>query len=85
MTNFEAAVMACAAGPLKRLGLVLFAEDPYDPDPRQRASSFMAGARHCGAEALLIDRPPAPTGHGAARDPEFDTRFGARVAGFMAG
>ena len=65
--------------------LVLFADDPYDPDPAARAAAFTAGMARAGAECLVLDRPAAPTGHGAARDPAFDPRFGARLAAFLAG
>lgn len=85
LADFEAAMHGCVAGRLKRLGLVLFAEDPYDPDPAARARSFLAAARNCRVTPLLIDQPPQPRGHGAVRDPAFDRLLGERLASFLAG
>ncbi|MDO9710381.1 hypothetical protein [Paracraurococcus lichenis] len=85
LAAFHGACAAAAPGAVRRGGLVLFAGDPYDPDPAARAAAFAAGMAQCGAEALVIDRPPAPTGHGAARDPAFDGLFGARLAAFLVG
>jgi len=85
LAAFREGCEAVAPGAVRRGGLVLFADDPYDPDPPARAAAFTAGMARCGAAALLIDRPPAPTGHGAARDPEFDALFGARLAAFLVG
>lgn len=85
LAAFRAACAAASPGTLRRGGLVLFADDPYDPDPAARASAFAAAMARTGAEPLVIDRPPAPTGHGAAEDPAFDPLYGARVARFLAG
>ena len=85
LSAFREACAAAAPGAVRRGGLVLFAEDPYDPAPGARAAAFADGMARCGAAALVIDRPSAPTGHGASRDPAFDALFGARLAGFLAG
>lgn len=85
LAAFEAACAATPAGAVRRGGLVLFAGDPYDPDPAARAAAFAAGMGRAGAECLVIERPAAPTGHGAARDPAFDALFGARLAALLAG
>ncbi|MFC7475245.1 hypothetical protein ACFQS7_12825 [Dankookia sp. GCM10030260] len=85
LAAFEAACAAAAPGAVRRGGLVLFAGDPYDPDPAARATAFTAGMARAGAGCLVIDRPPEPTGHGAARDAAFDARFGARLAAFLGG
>jgi hypothetical protein len=85
LAAFEAACAAAAPGAVRRGALVLFADDPYDPDPAARAVAFKAGMARAGAECLVLDRPALPTGHGAARDAAFDTLFGARLAGFLAG
>jgi hypothetical protein len=45
--------------------------------PAARAEAFATGP--------VLDRPAAPRGHGAARDPELDARFGAGLAAFPAG
>ena len=84
LADFEAALAAAAPDCLARAALVLFRDDPYDPDPAARATAFRdaMAARHI--EALLLDRPAEPTGHGGARDPEFDARFGARLTAFLA-
>lgn len=83
LAAFRAALDAVAPQALRRGALALFRGDPYDPDPDARAAAFRQAMREHGAEALLIDRPAAPTGHGAARDPEFDTRFGPALASFL--
>jgi hypothetical protein len=85
LAAFEAACAATAPGAVRRGALVLFADDPYDPDPTGRAVAFKAGMARAGVECLVLDRPPAPTGHGAARDAAFDSLFGARLADFLAG
>ena len=85
LAAFEAACAATAPGAVRRGGLVLFADDPYDPDAAARAAAFAAGMARAGAECLVLDRPAAPTGHGAARDAAFDPRFGARLTAFLAG
>ncbi len=85
LAAFRAALDAMAPDALGRGGLALFREDPYDPDPAARAAIFRDAMRRRAAEALVIDRPEAAVGHGAARDPEFDARFGARIAGFLDG
>jgi hypothetical protein len=85
LSAFREACAAAAPGTVRRGGLVLFADDPYDPDPAARAAAFAECMARCGAEALVIDRPPAPTGHGAARDPAFDALFGTRLAAFLGG
>lgn len=85
LSAFREACAAAAPGTVRRGGLVLFAEDPYDPDPAARAAAFADGMARCGAESLVIDRPAEPTGHGASRDPSFDPLFGARLAAFLAG
>ena len=64
---------------------MLFADDPFDPDPVARGASFLAAMRARGITALLLDRPATLHGHGAARDPLFDPLFGARLAGFLDG
>lgn len=85
LADFAAALAAAAPDCLRRAALVLFRDDPYDPDPAARAAGFLAAMRARGIAPLLLDRPAEPTGHGAARDPAFDAAFGARLAGFLAG
>jgi pimeloyl-ACP methyl ester carboxylesterase len=85
LAAFQAALAAAAPGAVRRAALVLFADDPYDPDPVARGAGFMAAMRADGITPLLLDRPAEPRGHGGARDPEFDARFGARLAGFLDG
>jgi hypothetical protein len=83
LAAFRTACAATAPGALHRAGLVLFAGDPYDPDPAARAAAFRAAMRQCGIPALVLDRPAAPTGHGGARDPAFGASFGACLRGFL--
>ena len=84
LADFRAALAAAAPDCLARAALVLFRDDPYDPDPTARAGAFHEAMASRHIEALVLDRPDAPTGHGAARDPEFDARFGARLTAFLA-
>ena len=74
---------AMAAHPVGRAGLVLFADDPYDPDPPARAAAFRTAMKEHGIPALLLLHPPEPRGHGAAAAPEMDARFGACLAAFL--
>lgn len=85
LADWRAALAATSPGAVARGGLVLFAEDPYDPDPGARVAAFQDGMRAAGAAALVIDRPASPAGHGAARDPDFDRRFGPALRGLLAG
>jgi len=81
LADFAAALERAAPGP--RLALFLFADDGWDPDPAARAGLFRAATQRLGAPALLVDRPPEPTGHGGLSDPGFDVRFGDCVARFL--
>ncbi len=83
LAAFRAALDGMAPEALHRGALALFRDDPYDPDPEARAAAFREAMRRHGAEALVLDRPEAPAGHGAARDPEFDARFGPCLARFL--
>lgn len=85
LADWRAALAATAPDAVRRAGLVLFAGDPYDPDPPARAEAFAEAMRTHAIPALLIDRPEAPTGHGGAWDPGFDARFGACLAAWLAG
>lgn len=85
LADWRAALAGMASDAVRRAGLVLFAEDPYDPDPPARAAAFAAAMRTHGVPALLLDRPVAPIGHGGARDPEFALRFGACLAALLTG
>lgn len=85
LADWRAALAGMASDAVRRAGLVLFADDPYDPDPPARAAAFAAAMRTHGVPALLFDRPVAPIGHGGARDPEFALRFGACLAALLTG
>lgn len=85
LADFRAACDAARPGALQRGGLILFADDAYDPDPEARAAAFAAAMARCGAQALVVDRPPAPRGHGGADDPALDPLYGDRFARFLAG
>ncbi|MCW3474720.1 alpha/beta hydrolase [Limobrevibacterium gyesilva] len=73
-----------AAGPM-RFAFVQLADDPFDPDAALRADAARAAARRAHLTLLLIDRPPAPTGHMGGYDPTFDRVFGDRLAAFLDG
>jgi len=83
LADFSAAMEAAAMGGAARLALVLFADDAWDPDPVARAAMFRAGVARMGVAGLLIDRPAAPRGHGAAASDGFDALFGACLAAFI--
>ena len=74
-----AARLADARAPL-RFAFVQLADDPFDPDPDARIALVRAAA----LTALIIDRPPAPTGHMGIYDPAFDAEFGPCLADFLA-
>lgn len=77
-----AGVLASATPP-RRAALALFADDPWDPDPAERARLFREAMAARGIPALVIDRPAAPRGHMAAAGEEFDALFGACLAAFL--
>lgn len=72
-----------AAAPGMRLALFLFRDDPWDPDPELRARLARAAAARLGAPLLLVDRPESPVGHGGLGDPDFTTRYGTCLFGFI--
>lgn len=85
LADFRAALAAMAPDALRRAALVLFRDDPYDPDTAARAAAFAAAMAARGVPALVVDRPDAPVGHGGAWDPDFAPRFAPCLAGFLAG
>ncbi|WP_203070883.1 alpha/beta fold hydrolase [Falsiroseomonas ponticola] len=85
LADFAAALDRAAPDALRRLALLLFEDDGWDPDPAARAALFRAAMARLGWDSLLLDRPPAPTGHGGVQAPEFDAIFGACLADFLAG
>lgn len=85
LADFAAALDRASPDALRRLALLLFENDGWDPDPAARAGLFQAAVARLGWESLLIDRPPAPTGHGGVQEPEFDAIFGACLADFLEG
>lgn len=80
---YRAALGSVAPDAVRRAALALFHDDPWDPDPGARAALFRDAMCARRIPALLIDRPAAPTGHGGGQDPDFDARFGARLAAFL--
>ncbi len=85
LADFAAALDRASPDAVRRIALLLFDNDGWDPDPAARAAMFRAAMARLGWDALLIDRPPAPTGHGGLQEPEFDAIFGACLADFLAG
>ncbi|MGX9966494.1 hypothetical protein ACVFYP_24435 [Roseomonas sp. F4] len=83
LADFSAALAAARLGPGQRLALLLFRDDAWDPDPAARAAAFRAATERLGFAGLLLDRPPAPIGHGGVQDEAFDGLFGACLAGFL--
>jgi pimeloyl-ACP methyl ester carboxylesterase len=84
LAAFAAALDAAHPDAAGRLALVLFRDDPWDPDPAQRAALFGAAMQRLGTTALLLDRPAAPVGHGGLHEPELDAIFGACLLAFVA-
>ncbi len=80
MADFSALMQA--ARPM-RFALVQFRDDPFDPDPDGRVAIARAVASRAGLTLLVIDRPPAPTGHAGGYDPAFDALFGACLTDFL--
>ncbi|WP_372616989.1 hypothetical protein [Falsiroseomonas sp.] len=83
LADFAAALEAADRLAPARLALFLFDDDPWDPDPSARAALFRAAAIRLGRPALVVDRPPAPTGHGGLQEPDFDRLFGTCLAAFL--
>jgi len=71
-------------GPL-RFAFVQLRDDSFALNPDARASLVRKAAERANVQLLLIDRPPAPTGHDGGFEPEFDALFGACVADFIDG
>ncbi|HEV7265528.1 MAG TPA: hypothetical protein VGN83_11490 [Falsiroseomonas sp.] len=80
LADFAAALDGAHRDAPERLALFLFDDDPWDPDPTARAALFRAAAIRLGRPALVVDRPPAPIGHGGLQEPEFDRLFGTCLA-----
>jgi hypothetical protein len=85
LADFAAALDRAAPDSVRRIALLLFDNDGWDPDPTARAALFRAAVARLGWDALLVDRPAAPTGHGGVQEPEFDAIFGACLSDFLEG
>lgn len=83
LADFAAALQAASPQAARRLALLLFADDSWDPDPAQRAALFAAASRRLGVAALLVDRPVAPVGHGGLQEPDFATRLAPCLLRFL--
>lgn len=83
MADWYLALARMAPDAARRLGLVQFTGDPYDPGPEARRDSFAAaaGARHI--PTLTLFHPQAPEGHGGMWDESFPPRFGPCLAAFL--
>lgn len=78
-------IVAGARSPNARVAVANFADDPFDPDPEQRAAIFRALASPRVGGLLFLDRPRELSGHGAGADWRFTQRFGARLLDFVEG
>ncbi len=85
LADFAAALDRASPDSVRRIALLLFEDDGWDPDPAARAALFRAAVARLGWDALLLDRPPATTGHGGVQAPEFDAILGACLADFLEG
>jgi hypothetical protein len=75
LDDLRAITAAAAGAPRARLAVMVFRDDPFDPEPDARARIFRElGAR--SAAFLFIDRPEQPTGHGGGGTTAFNDRFG---------
>jgi predicted esterase len=83
LADFAAALKAASPQAARRLALLLFDDDAWDPDPAQRAALFAAAAQRLGVAALLVDRPASPTGHGGLQEPDFAIRLAPCLASFL--
>ncbi len=78
-------IVAAAQSPGTRVAVANFAEDPFDPDPDQRAAIFRALASPRVGALLLLDRPRELSGHGAGADWRFTQRYGTCLLDFAEG
>jgi hypothetical protein len=83
LADFAAALEAARPAAGARLALLLFRDDPWDPDPDRRAALFAAAVARIGVAGLLVDRPEAPIGHGGLHDPQFTVRLASCLAAFL--
>lgn len=67
-----------------RVVVATFADDLLDADPDRRAALLTQLRPRVGGE-LLIDRPAGLEGHFAGMTPEFASRFGVCLVGFVLG
>jgi hypothetical protein len=78
-------VVAAAQNPKARVIVANFADDPFDPDPEQRAAIFRALSGPRVGALLFLDRPQDFSGHGAGADWRFTQRYGACLLDFAEG
>jgi pimeloyl-ACP methyl ester carboxylesterase len=83
LADFAQALEVASPTAAQRLGLVLFREDAWDPDPAARAALFRDAVARLGVAGLVVDRPEAPLGHGGLQAEAFDPLFGACLARFV--
>jgi dienelactone hydrolase len=83
LADFTRALEMASPEATRRLALLLFRDDAWDPDPAARAALFRDAVARLGLAGLVVDRPEAPTGHGGLQAEAFDARFGACLARFL--
>jgi hypothetical protein len=71
------------AGAHVPVALFVFGDDPYDPDPAERASYARARLGAGGTPLLVVERPSGITGHNGPQGAPFNRRFGACVLEFI--
>ncbi|HYZ34631.1 MAG TPA: hypothetical protein VE684_20405 [Crenalkalicoccus sp.] len=83
LAEYRRALEVMAPDAVRRMALVQFEGDPYDPDPPARREAFQAAMDTRHLDALALYHPQAPTGHGGTNDEEFDARWGACLTRFL--
>jgi hypothetical protein len=83
LADFARALEVASPAATRRMALLLFRDDAWDPDPAARAALFRDAAARLGVAALVVDRPEAPVGHGGLQAEDFAPLFGGCLARFL--
>ncbi|MGK7866950.1 hypothetical protein [Falsiroseomonas sp. E2-1-a20] len=83
LADFARALEVASPAAPRRMALLLFRDDAWDPDPTARAALFRDAAARLGVAGLVVDRPEAPVGHGGLQAEAFDALFGGCLARFL--
>jgi pimeloyl-ACP methyl ester carboxylesterase len=78
LAAFRAALDMAGPGAAGAIAMVLFADDPFEPDLAARRTAAVDAASRIGAYALVLVQPAG--GHDGGFDRDFDARHGACLA-----